>query len=70
MTKSFILTIRTDRDIANKYPNYRLNYGGPLEFIAGVVREVEALGRDSNGQQTFGYSITIGAVEGWEVAHA
>lgn len=69
MTKSFLMTIRTEKDIVAKYPNYALNFGGPLDFIASIVREVEAMGRDANGQRTFGYSITIKDAEE-EVAHA
>ena len=58
-TKQFTLTISVDADVIDQYPNYRYNWDTPEEFITHLVNHIQSDGKDSNGNPTFGYAITI-----------
>ena len=58
-TKKFTLTISVDADVFDKYPNYRYNWDTPEQFIRDMVRHIESDGKDSNGINSFGYSINV-----------
>ncbi len=49
-----------DADVIDKYPNYRYNWDTPEQFIRDMVRHIESDGKDSNGINSFGYSINVG----------
>jgi hypothetical protein len=57
--RKFILTITTEEDIFDKYPNFRYNYSTPDEFIAGLVADFESEGMGGDFEERFGYSVTI-----------
>ena len=59
-TKHFTLTISVDADVFDKYPNYRYNWDTPEQFIRDMVRHIESDGKDGNGVNSFGYSVTVG----------
>ncbi len=59
MHKQFLVTIVTDNDIADKYPNFQYNYTDSEEFIQGVVKDIASLAGDG----TFGYDIFIEEVD-------
>lgn len=44
MKKTFIMTIETDdKNIAEKYPNWRWNFGKPEEFIHHIAKSKEEI---------------------------
>lgn len=58
-TKTFKLTISVDADVVDKYPNYRFNWDTPEQFIRDMVRYIESEGKDSNGINSFGYTVNV-----------
>lgn len=39
MRKTFTVTIETVKGIEDKYPNFRINYDSPEDFIRAVMRD-------------------------------
>ena len=58
-TKHFTLTISVDANVADQYPNYRYNWNTPEEFITHLVNHIQSDGKDSSGNPSFGYSLSI-----------
>lgn len=59
MRKTFLVTIDTDNDIADKYPNFHWNYGNAEEFIEARVQDIIAIAGDGS----FGYDIFVEEVD-------
>ena len=67
MKRQFVMTIEVDeKNIAEKYPNWRWNFGTPEEFINHIAdskREVSYQYPDTDGTRTmwntFGYKVTV-----------
>jgi hypothetical protein len=51
--QSYVVTIETDNDIIEKYPNYRFNWDHPGDFIDHLMRDFA-----QHGTGEFGYTIT------------
>lgn len=62
-TKKFVLTISTDADILDKYPNFRFNWDSPTEFMNYLVETIQMEGKDGEGKNSFGYSVTVEPVQ-------
>jgi hypothetical protein len=56
----FVLTISTDPDIFDKYPNFRFNWDTPQQFIMQTAKGIEQISEDSYGENTFGYCVEVG----------
>ena len=55
MLKQFLVTIVTDNDIEDKYPNFRWNYDSAEEFIDARAIEISEIAGDGS----FGYDIFV-----------
>ena len=58
-TKKFVLTITTQPDIFDAYPNFRFNWNNPEQFIAHLCREIAHMPKDAEGKNSFGHSIKV-----------
>jgi hypothetical protein len=58
MIKQYILTVTAD-DVESKYPNFRFNYANKTEFIHMLLTEIEHMGRDEQGNPSYGYTMTV-----------
>lgn len=61
--KTFIVRIEVDEEaVKQKYPNYRLNYDKPEQFIKAVandLRFIAGVNMTKDGMETWGYSIKV-----------
>lgn len=58
-TKKFVLTITTQPDIFEKYPNFRYNWDSPEGFIRSLCKYIESIPTDEEGKNAFGHSIRV-----------
>jgi hypothetical protein len=61
--KTFIVRIEVDEEeVKQKYPNYRLNYDNPEQFIKAVVNDlrfIAGVNMSKDGMKQWGYSIKL-----------
>jgi hypothetical protein len=61
--KTFIVRIEVDEEeVKQKYPNYRLNYDNPEQFIKAVVNDlrfIAGVNMSKDGMKQWGYSIKV-----------
>jgi len=63
MKKKFVIEIEVDeKNIAEKYPNYSINYGSPEELIDSIIEDIKFCAdtdMSKDGLEKFGYAIRI-----------
>jgi hypothetical protein len=59
MQKRFLVTVEVDDAVETLYPNYRFNYANKSAFIARIADEIARMHLDSEGQASYGYTITV-----------
>ena len=61
--KTFIVRIEVDEEeVKQKYPNYRLNYDNPEQFIKAVVNDlrfIAGVNMSKDGMKQWGCSIKV-----------
>ena len=54
-TRTYLVTISTDEDIFDLYPNFWFSWSTPDQFISHIAREIKHIADDG----TFGYTISV-----------